>query len=42
MTAEPNLYVPPRDGAEWADLAPAAAGFDPERLQAAVDFAKAN
>lgn len=42
MTAEPNLYVPSRDGAEWADLAPAAAGFDPERLQAAVDFAKAH
>ena len=42
MTAEPNLYVPPRDGAEWADLAPAEAGFDPARLQAAIDFATAN
>ncbi|MCZ0733792.1 serine hydrolase domain-containing protein [Phreatobacter sp. AB_2022a] len=42
MTAEPNLYIPPRDGAEWADLAPAEAGFDPARLQAAIDFAKAS
>ena len=34
-------YVPAADGQEWAGLSPEQAGFDPAKLAAAVDFAKA-
>lgn len=38
MTTE--SYLPPVDGADWATMAPAAAGFDVARLQAAIAFAQ--
>ncbi len=37
-----ELYVPPKNVADWARVAPAASGFDRARLQAAVEFAKAH
>ncbi|QCI67868.1 serine hydrolase domain-containing protein [Phreatobacter stygius] len=42
MTSHSSPYVPGADGGEWTGLAPADAGFDPARLAAAVDFAKAS
>src|SRR6478735_6155934 len=35
-----DAYVPPANG-DWETIPPAEAGFDAARLQAAVDFAKA-
>lgn len=35
-----NTYIPAPD--RWDAVAPSAAGFDPDKLQAAVDFAKAS
>lgn len=34
------LYVPPANVADWARVEPAAAGFDPAKLAAAVEFAR--
>jgi CubicO group peptidase (beta-lactamase class C family) len=34
-----QAYVPPADDAAWARLAPAAAGFDPVKLDSAIAFA---
>lgn len=38
--AEP--YLPPKNVADWARVAPGAAGFDPAQLQAAIAFAQAH
>jgi CubicO group peptidase (beta-lactamase class C family) len=35
-----QAYAPPRHGTVWATVAPADAGFDATRLQAAADYAK--
>ncbi|PWE17940.1 serine hydrolase [Marinicauda salina] len=41
-TAAAQDYFPPADDAAWERRAPEDAGFDPEALQAAIDFAVAN
>ncbi len=38
--AAAQRYVPPADDAAWARVAPAAAGFDPVRLDSAIAFAQ--
>ena len=38
--AASQRYVPPADDAAWARVSPAAAGFDPMRLDSAIAFAK--
>ncbi len=40
MSSSTDAFVPAADGALWQTIAPAEAGFDPNRLKAAVDFAR--
>ena len=40
LSSPTDAFVPAADGALWQTIAPAKAGFDPDRLKAAVDFAR--
>ena len=40
LSSPTDAFVPAPDGALWQTIAPAKAGLDPDRLKAAVDFAR--
>lgn len=40
MSSPIDAFVPAPDGAPWRTIAPTEAGFDPEKLKAAVEFAR--
>ena len=40
LSSPTDAFVPAPDGALWQTIAPAKAGFDAEKLKAAVDFAR--
>ena len=40
LSSPTDAFVPAPDGAPWQTIAPAEAGFAPDRLKAAVDFAR--
>jgi CubicO group peptidase (beta-lactamase class C family) len=41
MPTSAHTYTPPAHGSDWESIAPAKAGFDAARLEAAIAFAKA-